>query len=188
MTDPGPPEPSFDSHHFRTVMGQFCTGVTIVATSTPDGRPVGFACQSFAALSLDPPLVVFCPAKTSRTWAQISDTKTFAVSMLAQHQEPVSSAFGRPVDDKFEGLRWSTSPLGNPTIDESLAWVDCTLENVIDGGDHHIAVGRVHTLGEVTDAKPLLFYRGGYLSTEHPRVHQASQLESFLTWDAGAWM
>ena len=185
MTDSGP---VFDSREFRSVMGQFCTGVTIVATTTPDGRPVGFACQSFAALSLDPPLVVFCPAKTSRTWAQITETKTFAVSMLAQAQESVSSAFGRPVDDKFEGLKWSPTPLGNPVIDDSLAWVDCTLENIVEGGDHHIAIGRVHELGDVTEAKPLLFYRGGYLTTEHPKVHQASQLESFLPWDKDTWL
>lgn len=169
-------------------MGQFCTGVTVVATTTGDGNPVGFACQSFAALSLDPPLVVFCPAKTSRTWTKITASKTFAVSVLGHAQESVSSAFGRPVDDKFEGLRWSTSPLGNPIIDGSLTWIDCTLEQEIDGGDHYIAVGRVHGLGEVSDDKPLLFHRGGYLSTEHPRVHRSGQLESFLTWDAGAWI
>jgi 3-hydroxy-9,10-secoandrosta-1,3,5(10)-triene-9,17-dione monooxygenase reductase component len=188
MTAARPDEPNFDARTFRHVMGQFCTGVTIIGTSGADGKPVGFACQSFAALSLDPPLVLFCPMKTSRTWKHIEASGKFAVSVLGQAQESVSAAFGRSVDDKFEGLDWSSSPLGNPTIDGSLTWMDCTLESVLDGGDHHIAIGRVHTLGTVSEEKPLLFYRGAYLSTEHPRLHPASDLESFFTWDAGAWL
>ncbi|AUN39108.1 flavin reductase family protein [Tsukamurella tyrosinosolvens] len=181
-------EAGFDQRTFRHVMGQFCTGVTIIATSDAAEKPVGFACQSFAALSLDPPLVLFCPMKTSRTWKHIEASGKFAVSVLGQEQESVSAAFGRSVDDKFDGLRWTPSPLGNPTIDGSLTWMDCTLENVLDGGDHHIAIGRVHHLGDVDDAKPLLFYRGAYLSTNHPQQHPASSLESFLTWDSGAWL
>ncbi|MDF0532203.1 flavin reductase family protein [Tsukamurella sp. 8F] len=181
--------PAFDSRAFRNVMGQFCTGITIVATADADGKPRGFACQSFAALSLDPPLILFCPGKTSRTWRFIEESKTFAVSVLAQRQESVSAAFGRVIDDKFEGLEWTPSPLGNPTIDGALTWIDCTLENVVDGGDHHVAIGRVQSLGEPVEDKPLLFYRGGYLTTEHPHLRHADRLDSFLTWDGGAaWL
>ncbi|GAA4384614.1 3-hydroxy-9,10-secoandrosta-1,3,5(10)-triene-9,17-dione monooxygenase reductase subunit [Tsukamurella soli] len=191
------PRPGFDSRAFRNVMGQFCTGVTIVATVDAEGRPRGFACQSFAALSLEPPLVLFCPSKTSRTWGFVEQSKMFAVSVLEQSQESVSAAFGRTVDDKFDGLDWTPSPLGNPTIDGALVWIDCSLESVIDGGDHWIAVGRVEGLGEVDPAtvegsqaagKPLLFYRGGYLTTEHPSLHHADRLDSFLTWDGSAWL
>jgi 3-hydroxy-9,10-secoandrosta-1,3,5(10)-triene-9,17-dione monooxygenase reductase component len=181
----------FDSRQFRTAMGQFCTGVTIItSTVTPDDggadRPVGFACQSFAALSLDPPLVIFCPMKTSRSWPAIEERGSFVVNVLANHQQPISAKFGAPGDDKFAGVAWDPSPLGLPVLRHSLTWVECTVDNVLDGGDHYIVVGRAQTLGEVLQDKPLLFYRGGYLSTEHPRVTPAQeQLNDFITWLGG---
>lgn len=176
----------FDSRQFRTAMGQFCTGVTIITSVDPDGAPVGFACQSFAALSLDPPLVIFCPMKQSRTWPLISDRGAFCVNVLAHRQQEVSAQFGAPGGDKFAGVDWDASPLGLPVIRHCLTWVECTVENVLDGGDHFIVVGRAQTLGEVLQDKPLLFYRGGYLSTEHPRVTPAQeQLNDFLTWTGG---
>ncbi|NDK88776.1 flavin reductase family protein [Gordonia desulfuricans] len=180
----------FDSRQFRTAMGQFCTGVTVITTLDADGRPAGFACQSFAALSLDPPLVLFCPQKTSRTWAVIEQRGAFCVNVLAHRQQDVSASFGAPREDKFAGVAWDPSPSGLPVIRHSLTWVDCTIENVTDGGDHHIVIGRAQTLGDVLQDKPLLFYRGGYLSTEHPRVTPAqAELENFLTWTGGdTWL
>lgn len=180
----------FDGRQFRTAMGQFCTGVTVITTVTPDDVPVGFACQSFAALSLDPPLVLFCPMKTSRSWKVIEQSKKFCVNVLSNNQQHVSAAFGAPGEDKFAGIEWDRSPLDLPVIKHSLSWVDCTLDRVDDGGDHFIAVGRVQTLGEVLQDKPLLFYRGGYLSTEHPHVTPAqAELENFLTWTGGdTWL
>ncbi|MEZ5211069.1 MULTISPECIES: 3-hydroxy-9,10-secoandrosta-1,3,5(10)-triene-9,17-dione monooxygenase reductase subunit [unclassified Gordonia (in: high G+C Gram-positive bacteria)] len=175
----------FDSRQFRTAMGQFCTGVTIITTMRDD-VPVGFACQSFAALSLDPPLVIFCPMKTSRTWPLIEARGAFCVNVLAHRQQEVSAKFGAPGEDKFAGVQWDASPLGLPVIRHCLTWVECTIENVLDGGDHCIVVGRAQTLGEVLQDKPLLFYRGGYLSTERPRVTPAQEhLDDFLTWTGG---
>ncbi|UQE76936.1 flavin reductase family protein [Gordonia sp. PP30] len=166
-------------------MGQFCTGVTIITTMRDD-VPVGFACQSFAALSLDPPLVIFCPMKTSRTWPLIEARGAFCVNVLAHRQQEVSAKFGAPGEDKFAGVQWDASPLGLPVIRHCLTWVECTIENVLDGGDHCIVVGRAQTLGEVLQDKPLLFYRGGYLSTERPRVTPAQEhLDDFLTWTGG---
>lgn len=180
----------FDSRQFRTAMGQFCTGVTVITTMSPDGAPVGFACQSFAALSLDPPLVLFCPQKSSRTWPIIEARGAFCVNVLSNRQQDVSANFGAPREDKFAGISWDASPLGLPVIRHSLTWVDCTISSVADGGDHFIVVGRAQTLGEVLQDKPLLFYRGGYLSTEHPRVTPAqAELENFLTWTGGdTWL
>ncbi|MFT4087210.1 MAG: flavin reductase family protein [Gordonia sp. (in: high G+C Gram-positive bacteria)] len=176
----------FDARQFRTAMGQFCTGVTIVTTLDGDDRPVGFACQSFAALSLDPPLVLFCPMKTSRSWPVIAERNVFCVNVLAHRQQEVSAQFGAPGEDKFSGVAWDPSPLGLPVIRHGLTWVECTVEHVLDGGDHYIVVGRATTLGEVLQDKPLLFYRGGYLSAEHPRVTPAQQeLAEFLTWAGG---
>ena len=178
--------PDFDTRQFRTAMGQFCTGVTIITTLGDDDQPIGFACQSFAALSLDPPLVLFCPMKQSRTWPIIERRGSFCVNVLANRQQEVSAQFGAPGENKFTGVDWDASPLGLPVIRHCLTWVECTVENVLDGGDHHIVVGRAQTLGEVLQDKPLLFYRGGYLSTERPRVTPAQEnLDNFLTWTGG---
>ncbi|WHU47882.1 flavin reductase family protein [Gordonia sp. L191] len=180
----------FDSRQFRTAMGQFCTGVTVISTLTADDQPAGFACQSFAALSLDPPLVLFCPQKTSRTWSVIEQRGAFCVNVLSNRQQDVSANFGAPREDKFSGVVWDPSPAGLPVIRHCLTWAECTIEQVADGGDHHIVIGRARTLGEVLQDKPLLFYRGGYLSTEHPRVTPAqAELENFLTWTGGdTWL
>ncbi|WP_026919684.1 3-hydroxy-9,10-secoandrosta-1,3,5(10)-triene-9,17-dione monooxygenase reductase subunit [Gordonia shandongensis] len=174
----------FDSRQFRTAMGQFCTGVTVITTLSDEGAPVGFACQSFAALSLDPPLVVFCPMKTSRTWPVIEAHGKFCVNVLSNRQQDVSATFGAPGADKFKSISWDPSPAGLPVLRHSLTWVECEVQQVVEGGDHWIVIGKALTLGEVLQDKPLLFYRGGYLSTENPRVTPArAELDNFLTWN-----
>ena len=174
---------TFDPRTFRTVLGQFCTGITIVTTVDED-TPVGFACQSFAALSLDPPLVLFCPSKNSRSWAAIERSGRFAVNVLGEDQQDTCARFGSREPDKFAGVGWSPSPLGSPILDGSLAHVDCTTETVHDGGDHVIVVGRVHSLGEINGERPLLFYRGQYTGIEPDKTVPApwrDDLEAFLT-------
>ena len=153
--------PRVAPEHYRAVLGHFCSGVTIVTASGPDG-PVGFTCQSFSALSLDPPLVLVCPGKGSSSWPRIEVTGSFCVNVLAADQEELCRGFAMPGADKFAGVGWSAGPFtGSPVIGGSLAWIECSVESVLDGGDHVIAVGRVLDLGSV-DAKPLLFFRGGY--------------------------
>ncbi|MFI5612200.1 3-hydroxy-9,10-secoandrosta-1,3,5(10)-triene-9,17-dione monooxygenase reductase subunit [Amycolatopsis sp. NPDC051903] len=153
-----------DSARFRAVLGHFCTGVTIV-TGHDGGAPVGFACQSFSALSLDPPLVLFCVSRTSRTWPVLAATGRFAVNVLAEHQRDVSAVFGARGTDKFATVAWHPAPSGAPLIDGALTWVDCTLETVHPTGDHHVVIGRVTALGDTSDARPLLFHRGHYTVT-----------------------
>jgi len=104
-----------DPRQFRNVLGQFCTGVTII-TTTDDGAPVGFACQSFAALSLEPPLVLFCPTKASRSWAAIERAGRFCVNVLAEEQQDTCARFGSREPDKFAGIDWAPSPLGSPIL------------------------------------------------------------------------
>lgn len=154
-----------DCARFRTVLGHFCTGVTIV-TGHDGGHPVGFACQSFTALSLDPPLVLFCVSRTSRTWPVLATTGHFAVNVLAEHQRDISAAFGARGTDKFATVTWHPAPSGAPLIDDVLTWVDCTLESVHEAGDHYVVIGRVATLGDTSDSRPLLFHRGKYTVTE----------------------
>ncbi|WP_344129219.1 3-hydroxy-9,10-secoandrosta-1,3,5(10)-triene-9,17-dione monooxygenase reductase subunit [Saccharopolyspora halophila] len=173
-----------DSATFRRALGHFCTGVTVV-TGIDGRRPVGFACQSFAALSLDPPLVLFCPGRWSRTWPLIERSGTFGVNVLTAEQREISSVFGRSGEDKFAGLSWRPAPSGAPVLDGVLAWLDCTVEDVHDGGDHRIVVGRVQILGPTAESDPLLFHKGSY-TTVAPDLAPAPQ--DFLTWDADDWL
>ncbi|PQP18185.1 3-hydroxy-9,10-secoandrosta-1,3,5(10)-triene-9,17-dione monooxygenase reductase subunit [Rhodococcus opacus] len=174
---------AIDPRRFRTVLGQFCTGVTII-TTIDDGVPVGFACQSFAALSLEPPLVLFCPTKTSRSWAAIERSGIFCVNVLAEEQQSTCARFGSRDPDKFAGIDWAVSPLGSPILTGSLAHIDCSLESVHDGGDHWVAFGRVSSLSEIREERPLLFYRGQYTGIEPDKTVPApwrDDLEAFLT-------
>jgi 3-hydroxy-9,10-secoandrosta-1,3,5(10)-triene-9,17-dione monooxygenase reductase component len=165
---------------FRQVLGHFCTGVTVV-TALDGAAPVGFACQSFAALSLDPPLVLFCPGKTSRTWPAIERAGRFCVNVLGHAQREISAVFGRAGADKFAATPWRPAPSGAPVLDGVIAWIDCAVETVHDAGDHHVVIGRVTTLGEVRDERPLLFYRGSYTATEAPEPARGI-LDNLITW------
>ncbi|RMI28290.1 3-hydroxy-9,10-secoandrosta-1,3,5(10)-triene-9,17-dione monooxygenase reductase subunit [Nocardia stercoris] len=180
--------PAIDPRQFRNVVGQFCTGITVITTFDGEGEaktPIGFACQSFSSLSLNPPLVLFCPTKESRSWAAIERNGSFAVNMLAEEQQPVCARFGSREPDKFAGVDWHTSELDLPVLDGSLATMQCTVDNVLDGGDHYIVVGRVLTLSETTaDGRPLLFYRGQYTGIEPDKTTPApwrADLEEFLS-------
>jgi 3-hydroxy-9,10-secoandrosta-1,3,5(10)-triene-9,17-dione monooxygenase reductase component len=174
-----------DPRAFRHVLGQFCTGITIITTMA-EGAPVGFACQSFAALSLDPPLVLFCPTKVSRSWQAIEASGVFCVNVLTEKQRETCARFGSREPDKFAGIDWRPSNLGSPILEGSLAHIDCTVASVHDGGDHFVVFGAVQSLSEVPAVKPrpLLFYRGEYTGIEPDKNTPAQwrdDLESFLT-------
>jgi len=150
-----------DPQVLREVMGHFASGVTVVTALTADG-PTGFTCQSFSSLSLDPPLVAFAPARTSRTWPALRAIGRFCVNVLAEGQDEVSQNFARSGADKFAGVRWSPSAHGSPVLDDVVAWIDGELWAEYDGGDHSIVVARVLDLGADPDRRPLLFHRGTY--------------------------
>ncbi|MFD9410713.1 flavin reductase family protein [Streptomyces sp. NPDC059989] len=162
----------FDRRRFREVLGRFCTGVTIIS-AVDEGRPVGFACQSFASLSLDPPLVSFAVAETSTTGPRIERAGSFCATVLGADQAELCRGFGQSGADKFAGVAWSPAAgTGSPRIGGGLAWVDCRIESVIPAGDHRIVVGRVVDLtvsDAAEDAGPLLFYRGGFLRSPEVR-------------------
>ncbi|MBW3640658.1 MAG: flavin reductase family protein [Actinobacteria bacterium] len=144
----------------RRVLGSFASGVVIV-TGDDDGSPVGFTCQSFASVSLDPPLVLFCPAHTSLSWPRIRASGRFAVNVLADDQQHVSARFAVKGADKFAGLAWYATTWG-PAIEGTLATVLCTVEDVHVAGDHDIVVGRVQQLVTHREDAPLLFFRGAF--------------------------
>jgi flavin reductase (DIM6/NTAB) family NADH-FMN oxidoreductase RutF len=146
---------------FRQVLGHFASGVTIVTGITEDG-PAGFTCQSFSSLSLDPPLVLVLPSRSSTSWPRIAATGRFCVNILADHQGRISSRFAKPGGDKFADVAWTPSALGLPILKGSCAWIECHIEAVHSGGDHHIIVGAVQDLASMPDSRPLLFHRGAY--------------------------
>jgi flavin reductase (DIM6/NTAB) family NADH-FMN oxidoreductase RutF len=145
----------------REVLGHFVSGVTVVTAMAADG-PVGFTCQSFSSLSLDPPLVAFAPARTSTTWPRLREAGRFCVNVLSEQQSELSRQFARSGTDKFAGVEWTPSPHGSPVLDGVVAWIDSALWAEYDGGDHTIVVARVLDLGADASRTPLLFHRGAY--------------------------
>lgn len=152
---------AFDGARFRQVLGHFPTGVCVVAGSHQD-RAVGLAIGSFFSISLEPPLVGFCAARTSSTWPKLREAGSFCINILADDQEGVSRVFASKEADKFAGIGWERSPFGSPRIAGALAWIDCELSVVHEAGDHDIAVAAVHDLQVEREGNPLVFFRGGY--------------------------
>ena len=161
---PGPVSPAV----MREVLGHFVSGIVVVTATGPDG-PIGFTCQSFASLSLDPPLISFAPARSSSTWPRIREIGAFCVNVLAADHQEISNGFARSGADKFAGVGWQPAPSGTPILDGVTAWIDCALWNEYDGGDHTIAVGLVNDLGAEPARLPLLYYRGRYSVTADPK-------------------
>jgi flavin reductase (DIM6/NTAB) family NADH-FMN oxidoreductase RutF len=149
-----------DQARFREVLGHFATGMTIV-TALEDGEPVGFTCQAFAALSLDPPMVILAPARSSTSWPRIAKAGAFCVNILEEHQEVLSRTFAVSGGDKFDGVGWTPGVTGAPVLEGSLAVVECRLGEIFDGGDHELVTGLVVAM-DVGEGAPLLFYRSGF--------------------------
>lgn len=147
---------------YREVLGQYPTGVSAVTSQLDDGTLAGMAVGSFTSVSLDPPLVAFFPARTSSSWPLIERSGRFCVNVLACDQEVVCRQMARPAGDKFSGVRWRPSALGSPVLDGVVAWIDCTIEQVTDAGDHFVVLGAVHALEVENQTLPLVFFRGGY--------------------------
>ncbi|HEX8582068.1 MAG TPA: flavin reductase family protein [Acidimicrobiales bacterium] len=163
MSNPFDPEwtASFDSARFRQVLGHFPTGVTVVTAMSTDG-PIGLSIGSFSSLSLDPPLVLFCAGRTSTTWPRIRDVGAFCVNILAEDQEDICRVFAGRGTDKFAGIGWRPSLVGAPQLHGCLASLDCRVDEVHEGGDHDIVIGRVLDLELHRQGGPLVFFRGGY--------------------------
>ena len=158
---------TFDLTQFKEAMSRFATGVTIVA-GMEDGLPVGFTCQSFMSLSIDPPFVAVAPARTSTSWPRIARAGSFCVNVLGDHQEDLCRGFAVSGGNKFEGVAWHPAPVsGAPVIEGSLSWVDCEVELVHDAGDHELIMGRVLDLG-TADGAPLLFFRRQFATVAQP--------------------
>ncbi|MDO5699090.1 MAG: flavin reductase family protein [Dermatophilus congolensis] len=160
-------DPMDDPRAFRRALGQYATGVTVITTVNGDQK-VGMAANSFSALSLDPPLILWSIRKESRSVEPFTTNGHFAVSVLAEQQVDVAGVFGHHRDDKFEQVTWTTSAQGDPLIDGALAHIECDTHQVIEGGDHLLLVGRVTRFARFP-GHPLLFAQGRYgVAENHP--------------------
>lgn len=152
-----PPTPQ----QMRRAMGAFATGVTVV-TGMDGGGPVGFACQSFASVSLTPPLVLFCADHRGRSWPRIRAAGRFAVNVLAEEQRDVCTRFGTRTGRKYDGLGWDLSRWGTPSLREVLVRVHAEVCDVHPAGDHDVVIGRVLEVETVAESRPMLFFRGAF--------------------------
>ncbi len=150
-----------DPRALRSAFGAFATGVTVVTSTDAQGKPLGFTANSFTSVSLDPPLLLVCLARSSRNFEAMTTASGFAINILAETQQDISNTFARPSEDRFATVAWSSGPFGSPVISGVAAWFDCRLEQVIEAGDHVILLGRVEAF-ESGDSNGLGYVRGGY--------------------------
>lgn len=148
---------------YRRAVGSFVTGITVV-TATSSNGPVGFTCQSFTSLSLEPPMILISVAQSSRTFSAITTQGRFCVNILGSGSQRLAQdfAFMEP-GVRFTNYKWTSSEHGNPVLDAALVWLDCTLVRSIEVEDHIVAVGRVIGLGHSSShEEPLTYFRGGF--------------------------
>lgn len=153
---------SIDQADFRETLGHYPTGVAVVTGVADDGRPAGMVVGSFTSVSLEPPLVAFLPTRGSGTFARLRTSRTFCVNVLAADQEQTCRRFAARIPDKFDGVDWEPAPGGAPILKGAVSWIECAYEDVLEGGDHYIVLGRVLAMAVARPALPLLFFQGGY--------------------------
>ncbi|MDE3823007.1 flavin reductase family protein [Sinorhizobium meliloti] len=168
-----------DARALRDAFGAFLTGVTVVTTVDEAGSPIGFTANSFTSVSLDPPLLLVCLAKTSRNYATLTGAKGFGVNILSEGQKDVSNTFARPVEDRFAAVDWRPGPHGSPVFADVAAWFDCATHEVVDAGDHVILVGRVEGF-ENSGKTGLGYARGGYFTPTLAEKSLLASAESLL--------
>ena len=145
----------------RQVFGQFATGVTIVTTADRNGEAVGMTVSSFNTVSLEPPLILWCIDRKTGCFDAFNACSEFAIHVLTQNQQDLSSLFARRGVDKFSSLDYHCNEAGVPLLNEYCARIECSVAERFEGGDHLIIVGRVQQV-HTQDQEPLIFHRGRY--------------------------
>lgn len=151
-----------DQKTFRSALGEFPTGITIVTAKDSAGEVVGMTANSFSSVSLDPPLILWSVDKGGSLHDAFIGTKYFCVHFLSESQQVLSNTFATSEGDRFEGVRWQMGEFGSPVIADCLATLECVTETIYPGGDHSIILGKVLKCKTNKNAAPLLFHRGGY--------------------------
>ena len=162
--DPMPQDTPIDLSYLRQCFGSFMTGVTVV-TTTDQGTPIGFTANSFSSVSLDPPLLLICIDNKSDNFNAFTKGDHFGVNILADDQQDLSNRFASPHEDRFDGIHWTLSDIGNPQLEGAAAFFDCTLEAVHPAGDHMVMIGRIQSCRDEGKAG-LGYHRGGYFTLE----------------------
>ncbi|RFC62213.1 flavin reductase [Fulvimarina endophytica] len=157
-------DPVIDARALRDAFGAFITGVTVVTAHHADGRPLGFTANSFSSVSLDPPLLCVCLAKTSSNFEAMTEARGFAVNILSEDQKAVSNTFASRVPDRFADVEWEAGPHGAPILPESAAWFDCSTHQIVDAGDHVMLLGRVEAFKN-NGHSGLGYARGSYFTS-----------------------
>ena len=153
--------PGVDPALFRQLLGRFATGVTVVTTRDPGGRPIGMTASSVASVSLHPPLVLVSIDQANDMHPALRAAQRFVLNVLAADQEALSRRFAAEHPDRFDGVPYRDSKHGLPIIEGAVASIECEKQAEAPGGDHTVFFGLV-TGGSVSDRPPLLYYRGGY--------------------------
>jgi 3-hydroxy-9,10-secoandrosta-1,3,5(10)-triene-9,17-dione monooxygenase reductase component len=153
------PEP--DARSFRDALGRFATGVAFL-TAAPEGEPTGLIVNSLTSVSLEPPLVSFCPARSSLTWSRMRRAERFNVNVLGRQHERFAIQASPAGADRFAGLDWEPGEGGAPLLTDALASLECEIVAEHPAGDHWIVVGRVDNLRTSPDRDPLVFFAGAF--------------------------
>lgn len=153
---------TIDARTYRNALGRFPTGLTIV-TGLDGDEHLGFTCQSFSAMSIDPPLVSFGVMKSSTTYPRLRESGRFVVNILSAQQEALALQFARSGTDKWAGVDYTRTDEGLPVLHDTLLWLDCESWNEIEAGDHWLVVARVRAMSAPTEASaPLVYFEGTF--------------------------
>lgn len=152
---------SIDPATFRSVLGRFATGVTVVTTRDAEGRDHGMTVSAFGSVSLDPPLVLCCIEHGAAMRSVVENASMFAVSILSASQEALSRRFSERENERFDGIGYERGQSGAALLTGALAWLECRIVARHEAGDHTIIIGEVEN-AEAHRGAPLLYYRGGY--------------------------
>ena len=152
---------ALDPRDFRNALGTFATGVTIITAMADDGKPYGLTCNSFASVSINPPLVLWSLGKFSQGLPIFQNASHFAVNVLSESQQALASQFAKPSTDKFAGVAWTPGLGSAPLLAGSVAHFECRAASRYYGGDHVIFLGAVEAYA-YNRQEQLLFARGGY--------------------------
>lgn len=151
-----------DKGLFREVMGHYPTGVAVVTGRATDGELLALVVGTFSSVSLDPPLVSFMPMKTSKTFDKLRRCNSICINVVGGEQEDLVATIARRRENKFDGIGWRTSPSGDPILEQSIAWIDARITNLVDAGDHRIALCSVSDMAVTNAVAPLIYFQGGY--------------------------
>lgn len=180
---------TFDSRELRNAFGTFMTGVTVVTTVTKEGVPVGFTANSYTSVSLDPALVLVCPAKSLSSFDAFNECEHFVINILSEDQQDVSNIFASATEDRFEKVAWQANEWGVPVLQNTVTHFSCSAHQRVEAGDHIVLMGEVQAF-QTSDAYGLGYGKGGYFSlgmerraAERPNTNQPETVGAIIEHD-----